>query len=99
MSLNPEMLRYTRDDIATLLNVSPHNVSRSIRSKAGFPQALPGTFPPLWSKRAVDAWFNTDGGRREARQAAPELSERLTFQTSDEIEQERDRLHAAYGRL
>lgn len=97
MSLNPHDLRYTRDDIATLLKISAHNVSRSIRAKSGFPQALPGTMPLLWSKRAVDAWFNTDAGRREARQA-PEHAERLAFQSVDELEAEREKLHATYGR-
>lgn len=94
--VNPQALRYTRAQVIELLGLKPHiDLNRVIRSRPGFPEKLPGTIPPLWSKRAVDDWFNSDAGRSHLRQAPDEG--RITVQTLDEIAVERDELNRRYG--
>lgn len=98
MSLKVSELRYDRAEVALLLGVSQHNVQRCVRSRPGFPSALPGTYPPLWSKKAVDDYFHSDAGRRQLREDGGEIVTRVITMTPDEIEEERAKLHATYGR-
>lgn len=98
-SINPQALRYTRDDVIVILGLrAGADVNRAIKSRDGFPEKLPGTSPPLWSKKAVDDWFRSDAGRRAiTTEGAGEISPRITIQSPDELEAERDELNRRYG--
>lgn len=94
----PPGLRYTRGEVVELLGLNPQvDLNRAIRSRPGFPEKLPGTVPPLWSRKAVDEWFNSDAGRRHIRIEGSVELHRITVQTPDEIEAERDFLNSRYG--
>jgi hypothetical protein len=93
---NTHPLRYTRDDVIMLLGLRPGvDLHRAIRSRPGFPEKLPGTVPPLWSRKAVDDWFNSDAGRRQL--AEPQDDGRISLQSADQLDIERDFLNSRYG--
>lgn len=96
--IDPHRLRYTRDDVILLLGLNAGaDVNRAIRQRRGFPEKLPGTVPPLWSKKAVDDWFLLDGGRRLRSENLGEISSSITVETLDELADERAELDRRYG--
>lgn len=47
----------TLAELAAMFHRTPETTSRHVRRLEGFPPALPGAKPKLWSRHQVEAWF------------------------------------------